>query len=135
MIMGIGTDLVEILRFTDWHLKPEKSLIRLFHPQEISYCIRDEKKSAARFAARFGAREALWKALSSYYPNHHMPFLTFCKNNWVSKEKEIPQMIIDVGFIKNHIPLPNNLIIHLSLSHEKNYAIAMIILENNDNNS
>lgn len=82
MILGVGIDSVAISRFVTWHQHQDR-LMRIFSPAEISYCISVPAKSAERFALRFAAREAAFKALhSAGIPCP--PFLTFCKSITVS---------------------------------------------------
>jgi phosphopantetheine--protein transferase-like protein len=65
MISGIGIDSVDIARFEQWHTYSLEQLHRFFSTAEIAYCLQDSAHSASRFAVRFAAREALFKALSS----------------------------------------------------------------------
>ena len=66
MVVGLGTDLIEIARV-------EKSLTRfgqhildrVFTPGEIAYCQRKRHNAAESFAARFAAKEAAAKALGT----------------------------------------------------------------------
>lgn len=65
MIKGIGIDSVDIARFAQWHTYPTEQLRRFFSASEIAYCLQDSTQTASRFAVRFAAREALFKALSA----------------------------------------------------------------------
>lgn len=61
-VIGIGIDTVEVPRFA-LVLKRRPNLVgRLFSPQEIEYSTKF-KDPTERFAARFGAKEAVMKAL------------------------------------------------------------------------
>lgn len=65
MILGIGTDLIEIARVQQSILRfGDRFLTRLFTPGEIAYC-RARRSSAESFAARFAAKEAAAKALGT----------------------------------------------------------------------
>jgi holo-[acyl-carrier protein] synthase len=69
MVLGLGSDLIEIARI-------EKSiqrfgarfLERVFTPAEIAYC-QTKKNAAESFAARFAAKEAGAKALGTGISN------------------------------------------------------------------
>ena len=65
MILGLGTDLIEIERIERSIGRfGEQFLRRVYTPGEIAYCLR--KRSAAEsFAARFAAKEAGAKALGT----------------------------------------------------------------------
>src|ERR1700733_14502012 len=63
MVIGIGTDLIEIGRVeASIERFGERFLERIFTPGEIAYCMQ-KKASAESFAARFGAKGAGAKAL------------------------------------------------------------------------
>lgn len=79
-VQGIGIDAAEITRFAHWHAYTDKKLSRLFLAKEIAYCRSCPAKSAERFAVRFAAREALYKALCQAYPDEKWLFLTLCKH-------------------------------------------------------
>lgn len=125
MIIGIGIDTIEINRFSSWHTYSEKKLRRIFSPEEIIYCLQDRNKSAERFAVRFAAREALYKALSCAYPAITIPFLTLCAHTTLQKRGARPVLVlrsvcgIDVDVFT----------IHLSLTHSRVQATAFIIIE------
>lgn len=118
MIIGIGIDSVEIDRFKHWHNYPDKQLLKIFSQEEINYCRANQLKSAERFAVRFSAREALFKALPQ-----PIPFLRLCKAVIIKKDHNgKPEMIVDLMLIKNCK-------IFISLTHTKTIATAMVILE------
>lgn len=131
MIIGNGIDLVEVARFADWHKKDIQQLLRIFSQEEIDYCLSKLDKSAQRFAVRFAAREAFYKALCTAWPNMPIPFLTLCSMITITKQHRVPQLIVDWSQIKD---LPENIknsVIHCSLAHEQLHAIAMVTLEQN----
>jgi holo-[acyl-carrier protein] synthase len=65
MVLGLGTDLIEIARVQDsMDRYGERFLHRVFTEGEIAYCLR-KKNSAESFAARFAAKEAAAKALGT----------------------------------------------------------------------
>lgn len=60
--MLIGIDIEEVRRFKSL-VRNKRFLMRVYTPQEISYC-RSKKNALQHFAVRFAAKEAVWKALS-----------------------------------------------------------------------
>jgi len=66
MIIGIGTDMIEISRIErSLERYGESFLQKVFTPGEIAYCRRKKKNSGESFAARFAAKEAGAKALGT----------------------------------------------------------------------
>src|SRR5665213_3862137 len=66
MVIGLGTDLIEIERIERSVARfGERFLERVFTPGEIAYCHAKQKGSAESFAARFAAKEAGAKALGT----------------------------------------------------------------------
>ena len=74
MIKGVGIDAVEIERFAEWKNKTHDQLLKVFSEPEIEYCLSNETLSAERFAVRFAAREAFYKALCMMIPEYAAPF-------------------------------------------------------------
>lgn len=65
MVIGIGTDLIEIARIAQSIDRyGERFLRRIFTAAEIDYC-RRKKNAAESLAARFAAKEAAAKALGT----------------------------------------------------------------------
>lgn len=125
MILGIGVDTIEIDRFALWHTYLPQKLQRIFSLDEIRYCLENEKKSAERFAVRFAAREALYKALSHAYPDKKIPFLTLCAKISIKKVNSRP--ILELSYIYD-IDM-KDIDIHLSLTHSHTHATALIVIE------
>ncbi|BAG13696.1 holo-ACP synthase [Candidatus Endomicrobiellum trichonymphae] len=61
--MNVGIDIEEVERFVKY-VRDKKFLERIFAKEEISYSI-PRKNVAQYLAARFAAKEAVWKALST----------------------------------------------------------------------
>lgn len=65
MIVGTGIDLAETARIKEaLERHGERFSKRVFTPQEIAYCEKFKNK-AERYAARFAAKEAAFKALGT----------------------------------------------------------------------
>jgi phosphopantetheine--protein transferase-like protein len=122
LIHGIGIDIVRINRIEESVKNFEESFLeRIFTRQEIEYCYK-RKNPYPSLAARFAAKEAVIKAV---HTEESIPL------------KDIEVMIADSGkpSIRPGKNLQNVLsdegvkTIHLSLSHEKKYAVAHVVLE------
>jgi phosphopantetheine--protein transferase-like protein len=135
MIIGIGVDSVAIKRFENWHTYPSQKLARIFSTSEITYCCSNMLLASQRFAVRFAAREALFKALSQALPGHSIPLFTLCRAVTVIKQSGVPCLQIDWTLIIPYISpaqrwdAASQPRILLSLTHTKDIATAFVILE------
>jgi len=122
MIYGIGIDIVKIERMRKVVEKwGQKFLKRVFTDNEISYC------SARRIpylslAVRFAAKEALFKALGSEIP------ISYKDIEVINTASGKPFLKIN-GRLEDHFKKKLINKTHLSLSHENEYGIAFVILE------
>lgn len=73
MIIGIGTDIVEVPRIAAKLAKGDGFRNLVFTPFEISYC-ENQAVPAESYAARFAAKEALLKALGTGWGNGGINF-------------------------------------------------------------
>jgi holo-[acyl-carrier-protein] synthase len=65
MILGIGTDMVDVRRIEKLlHRFGDRFVCKIFTPQERAYCLKQHHPAAA-FAKRFAAKEAALKALGT----------------------------------------------------------------------
>lgn len=65
MIIGIGVDIVDLARIRDMVDRHGKRFLsKTFTDEEIAYC-QSRRKPAQHFAARFAAKEAVFKALGT----------------------------------------------------------------------
>lgn len=121
MIYGIGTDIVEINRIRDAVEKwGERFLKKIFTDNEIAYCNK-KKDPYPHLAARFAAKEAVIKASSPLRDAH----LAFHAIEILNEPSGRP-------FIKIIESKPftlNSFVIHLTLTHERNYAAATVVVE------
>lgn len=126
MILGTGIDIVEINRFNTWHTYSQSKLKKIFSDAEIAYCLSSPLKSAERFAARFAAKEALYKAWVHAF-KEKVPFLTLCKNaSIVHADLGFP-IIADTTWFTSRIQY--NITFHITISHTDNLAIAQVLIE------
>ena len=128
MIIGIGFDAVDIDRFARWHTKSRQQLLRILSAEEIDYCLSTPAKSAERFAARFAAREALYKAIAPHCTKK-LPLLTLCAATTVTQTTGAPHLVINVTTLGSYAPELLSYRMHLTLSHSKGCAFAAVIIE------
>lgn len=129
MIMGIGIDAVDIERFAHWKTMNRASLERIFSAEEIDYCLKNPLLSAPRFAARFAAREAFFKAIQSIYQTNKLPFLTTCKAISVVKTTNgTPQIITNWDIIRTKLPEIRVFNVLLTLTDTTSTATALVTL-------
>lgn len=124
MIVGLGTDIVEIQRIADaverWG---DHFLNRIFTAEERSYCMDSKKNPYPHLAARFAAKEAVIKALTPIrLLDEGAPNLT---------DIEIKNDAVGRPHVRLHGSVQGILVdheLHISLSHEKHYATATAVL-------
>ena len=122
MIYGIGIDLVKIERMREAADKwGRKFLERIFTEMEIKYCY-ERKEPYLSLAVRFAAKEALIKAIGSevFVPLTDIEIMNFENGKPLIKAKGKLEEFFMEKSIKH---------CHLSLSHEKEFGIACVILE------
>lgn len=123
LIFGIGTDIIEVDRMKRELEKVPGLREKLFTPFEIEYC-EQKKNKAQHYAARFCAKEALFKAFGTGWRNgfafHHVEVV----NNELGKPgfrfSDQVQEFIDKENLTN---------IHLSITHINSLANAFVIIE------
>lgn len=119
MKFKIGNDIIEISRIEKLCEKyKDRFKKRVFTEKEIRYCECKGKNKYQSYAARFCAKEAVFKAISDGLNNKY-------EINWtdieiINNEKGKPIVNINLDFIKD---------VEISISHIKEYAIATVIVE------
>jgi holo-[acyl-carrier protein] synthase len=122
MIYGIGIDLVKISRLKSAIEKWGKSFLkRIFTEDEIAYCY-ERKEPYPSLAVRFAAKEAFVKAIGSEI---HIPLTDI---EIINDKSGRPSIKIK-GKLKQFFKKKSIRHCHLSLSHEKEYGIAYVVLE------
>lgn len=122
MIYGVGIDIVKIERMRDVVKKwGQRFLKRVFTENEISYCY-DKKEPYLSLAVRFAAKEALVKATGSAIP------VSLKDIEVMNMENGKPLIKID-GRLREFFNKESIKKAHLSLSHEHEYGIALVVLE------
>lgn len=123
MIHGIGIDIVAIHRIQHILEQNPRFVDKIFSVQEIDYCSK-RANPAQSYAARFAAKEAFLKAIGTGWDQG----ISWCEIEVWNLDKGKPEMKIS-GRTKEIADSQGVASIHLSLSHEKENAIAMVVLE------
>jgi len=127
---SIGIDLVEVERFKAWHLYTRQQLRRVFSVQEIEHCCAIRAKSAERFAVRFAAKEALFKALARY-GRGNTSLLAILPNAEVVVGPSGAELYVEWDGLTAFYNLPTSpMAIQFSLSHTNTTACAVVFLYN-----
>jgi holo-[acyl-carrier protein] synthase len=121
MVKGIGVDIIEIARVrrsieTGGVLFLEK----VFTPGEIAYC-KARQNAYQHYAARFAAKEAVSKALSTGWAGEF---------RW--KDVEVmndPSGQPRIAFSGKLGETLTNVTVFVSLSHSESHVVAMVVIE------
>ena len=117
MKIKCGTDIIEVARIQESvENLGEKFLNRVFTNNEIKYCISKKNMQYQHFAARFAAKEAIFKAISDCLTSKYD--ITW-KNIEIVNDKKGRPYVHFIGLTFHEIQD-----IDISLSHLKEYAIA-----------
>lgn len=122
MIIGTGIDIAKVERFSSWVDNPG-ILKRFFHENEVLYIDKQQKTALQSIAGRFAAKEAFGKALGTGLAGLSLKNISI-ENNEKGKPEIFPKKEVLQALNKK-----GNVKIHLSIAHEIEFAIAMVILE------
>ena len=124
MIFGTGTDIIEIRRIENSIARSEAFVNKIFTEAEQAYCKAQKAGIFQSYAARYAAKEAVFKALGTGY-RYGMAFREIeVKNDKLGK----PEVMVH-GKVKAFVNDQEITCIHLSLSHVKEMALAFVVLE------
>jgi len=123
VIKGIGVDVIHVHRIKKWRKTPGL-LERYFHSEELSAVLEKGNSADLSLAARFAAKEAFGKALGTGLRGIMLKDI-MVKN----KHNGQPEILVS-GTALSALENCGAEKIHVSLTHEKDNAIAMVVLEN-----
>ena len=122
MIYGIGTDIVKIDRIKHAAEKWGDSFVeKILTPEEIAYCF-GKKDPYPSLAVRFAAKEALVKAIGGEIP------VKMKDIEILNDEKGRPSIKVR-DRLEDFFNDKKIARCHLSLSHEKEFGVASVVLE------
>ena len=123
MIFGIGTDIIEVDRVEKMVARGRKHLETIFTEREMEYCEIKVRKFE-HYAARFAAKEAVLKALGTGWRDG----LAFSDIEILNDDLGKPKISLQ-GKVKAFFDEQQIKQVSISLSHTKENAIAVVILE------
>lgn len=122
MKIQCGTDIIEVNRIQEAiDSLGENFLQKVYTKSEIEYCNSKKQMKYQHFAARFAAKEAIFKAISNSTQNKY--YLVWNDVEIINNENGKPIVNFTNDKIKNKIEN-----IDISVSHIKEYAIANCIV-------
>lgn len=123
MKVTTGVDIIEVQRIKEAICELGDSFLqRIYTDEEIMYCQKSEQMKYQHFAARFAAKEAVFKALSEYINS---------REDLLWKEIEVINDVdgrpkINLENLQSHV-VQNLQSIDISISHIKEYAVASVV--------
>lgn len=117
MNIYVGNDIIEVKRIKA-AMKDKNFMIRVFTDNEIAYCEKKGKNKYQSYAARFAAKEAVFKAIS---PKLKDKFEISWKNVEILKEDGNRPFVNLIGVNLKKVK------IDVSISHIEEYAIATAV--------
>lgn len=121
MIIGIGTDIIEIKRIEEAVNRTPKFLEKMFTEKEIAL-FKSKAMKMETIAGNFAAKEALSKALGTGFRGYSFKDFEVLRN-------ELGKPIIEpCEKVKDNIG-KEDIKINVSISHNRSDAIAFVVVE------
>ncbi|MFB3903280.1 MAG: holo-ACP synthase [Acidobacteriota bacterium] len=124
MIIGVGVDIVEIRRISQAITGSESMARRVFTGREIEYCGQG-KTQYQHYAGRFAAKEAALKALGTGWQGG----IRWTDVEVVPGAGGKPELCL-YGKARELFQKSGANRALLSITHSKEYAVAVVVLEN-----
>jgi holo-[acyl-carrier protein] synthase len=124
MIVGLGTDIVEVVRIKETYDRlGDKFASRILTPDEMLEFSSSQRKItflAKRFCIKEAAAKALGTGIGRGVSWHHL---------WLEhNEQGAPKLLLKEGALER-LQLLGGEFVHVSVSDERDYATATVILE------
>lgn len=124
MILGIGTDIIEVKRVGDIVQRHgDRFVRRIFTETEIGYCSA-RKNSAMHYAGRFAAKEAAFKAMGRGWGGE----VSWRDVEVVNLPSGAPQIFF-YGKALETITQMNMVRAFVTISHIEEFATAVVVIE------
>ena len=122
MIRGVGLDVVSVARMRRWLADPGL-LERFFHGDELKLTAAKGEHAVLGLAARFAAKEAFGKALGTGLAGFTL------RDIRVTNDVHGKPSLVLCGRAEEEFLKRGGGIVHVSLTHEHDYALAMVVIE------
>jgi holo-[acyl-carrier protein] synthase len=122
VIRGIGLDVVNVERMRRWRGRPGL-LERFFHDEELRLLRTKGDGAVLGLAARFAAKEAFGKALGTGLRGFAL------KEICVTNDGQGKPALALFGEAENEFRKRGGGNIFVSLTHERDYALAVVVIE------
>lgn len=122
MIIGIGTDIIEINRIESIVKKNGKFLEKNFTSKELEFFSK-KKIPYESIAGNFAAKEAVSKAFGTGIRGFSLKDIEVLRD-------ELGKPLINLSSKVKSILGLDNIIVHISISHDRSKAIAFVVIEN-----
>ncbi|MBS1598043.1 MAG: holo-ACP synthase [Bacteroidetes bacterium] len=123
MVSGIGIDMIEVDRVATKIGKESGFRELVFSKKEIEYC-ESKAKKFEHYAARFAGKEAFLKALGTGWKNG----IAFNEIEISGDDLGKPEIFL-LGETAKSVAAIGNIKIMISLSHLKNTAAAVVVID------
>lgn len=125
MIVGVGSDIVEIERISQIYQRSQGFVKRILTEKEQTYLLNKSPERVVEFlAGRFAAKEAVAKAVGSGIGRT----LSFQDIEVLPDASGKPTVqLSQLAYTQNS--LVNTCKIHISISHSRAFAIAHVVIE------
>lgn len=121
MLIGIGIDIIEIDRIkSSVENYGKRFLSKIYTPAELEYCLSKANKYQ-HLAARFAAKEAVYKALATGWQE----VMSWQDIEIANEPSGMPQVTL-CGKLKKFLAEDKSL--KISISHSDNYVTCMAII-------
>ena len=121
MKVTCGTDIIEIERIKESiESLQDKFLNKIYTKNEIKYCENKKAQKYQHYAARFAAKEAVYKAISEYIDDKYS--ISWTDYEVINDDTGKPKINL-IG--ENYKNIES---IDISISHCKEYAVANVVV-------
>ncbi|MGL4848601.1 MAG: holo-ACP synthase [Clostridium sp.] len=121
MIYGIGNDIIEINRIQKAIERTESFLFKVFTEEEIEY-FKSKNMKMETIAGNFAGKEAFSKALGTGFRGIGLRDIEILRNSLGRPYIKVSEEIVEKFKLEKSK-------FHVTISHNKTSAIAMVIIE------